>query len=88
MELAVGPMREIAIAGDAGDARTRALLEVAQRRFDPMTVLAWGPSGAVPLLDGRTPVDGIPAAYVCRGFVCEAPVTLVSDLERQLAVRS
>ena len=88
MELAVGPMREIAIAGDAGDARTRALLEVAQRRFDPMTVLAWGPSGGVPLLDGRTPVDGIPAAYVCRGFVCEAPVTAVSDLERQLAVRS
>lgn len=87
MELAVGPMREIAIAGDADDARTCALIEVAQRRFDPMTVLAWGPSGEVPLLHGRTPVDGIPAAYVCRGFVCEAPVTAASELEGQLAAR-
>jgi uncharacterized protein YyaL (SSP411 family) len=87
MELAVGPMREIAIAGDPGDTRTRTLLEVAQRRFDPLTVLAWGPAGDVPLLDGRTPVDGAPAAYVCRGFVCRAPVTAAAELEGELAVR-
>jgi uncharacterized protein len=87
MELAVGPMREIAIAGDPGDARTRALLGVAQHRFDPLTVLAWGPSGDVPLLDGRTVVDGVPAAYVCRGFVCRAPVTEAVELEAELAVR-
>ena len=29
----------------------------------------------VPLLAGRTAVDGAPAAYVCRGFVCDRPVT-------------
>jgi uncharacterized protein len=87
MELAVGPMREIAIAGDRDDVRTRALLDVAQRRFDPLTVLAWGPAGDVPLLDGRPPLDGIPAAYVCRGFVCRAPVTAVSELEGELATR-
>ncbi len=87
MELAVGPMREIAIAGDPGDARTQALLEVAHRRFDPLTVLAWGPSGDVPLLDGRTVVDGVPAAYVCRGLVCRAPVTEAAQLEAELAVR-
>ena len=87
MELAVGPMREIAIAGDPGDARTQALLEVAHHRFDPLTVLAWGPSGEVPLLDGRTVVDGVPAAYVCRGFVCRAPVTEAAQLEAELAVR-
>jgi uncharacterized protein YyaL (SSP411 family) len=29
----------------------------------------------IPLLEGRTAVDGRPAAYVCRGFVCERPVT-------------
>jgi uncharacterized protein len=87
MELAVGPMREIAIAGDPEDTRTRALLEVAQHRFDPLTVLAWGPAGDVPLLEGRTPVDGVPAAYVCRGFVCQAPVTGVAELEGELVVR-
>ena len=87
MELAVGPMREIAIAGDPADTRTRALLEVAQRRFDPLSVLAWGPAGDVPLLDGRTLVDGVPAAYVCRGFVCQAPVTGAAELEGDLAAR-
>ena len=87
MELAVGPMREIAIAGDPEDTRTRALLDVAQRRFDPLSVLAWGPSGAVPLLTGRAPVDGAPAAYVCRGFVCQAPVTGATELAGELAVR-
>ena len=87
MELAVGPMREIAIAGDPEDTRTRALLDVAQRRFDPLSVLAWGPSGAVPLLTGRAPVDGAPAAYVCRGFVCQTPVTGATELAGELAVR-
>jgi hypothetical protein len=86
MELVVGPMREVAIAGDPGDARTLALVDIAQRRFDPLTVLAWGPSGDVPLLDGRTPIDGVPAAYVCRGFVCRAPVTAVAALEGELAL--
>ena len=87
MELAVGPMREIAIAGDPEDTRTRALLDVAQRRFDPLSVLAWGPSGGVPLLAGRAPVDGAPAAYVCHGFVCQAPVTGATELAGELAVR-
>ena len=87
MERAIGPMREVAISGDLNDARTRALVETAQRRFDPLMVLAWGPSGSVPLLEGRTPVDGAPAAYVCRGFVCEAPVTGPSELAAELDVR-
>jgi uncharacterized protein YyaL (SSP411 family) len=85
MELGVGPMREIAIAGDPADSRMRALLTVTQRRFDPLSVLAWGPSGEVPLLEDRSLVDGMPAAYVCRGFVCKAPVTEPDALERALA---
>ena len=33
-------------------------------------------SGApVPLFTGRDVIDGHAAAYVCRGFVCERPVT-------------
>jgi uncharacterized protein YyaL (SSP411 family) len=47
-------------------------------------VVADGPVAGIPLLAGRTPVEGRPAAYVCRGFVCERPVTEVSDLDRAL----
>jgi hypothetical protein len=85
MELAIGPMREIAIVGDPADPRTRALLAATRRPFDPLRVLAWGPPGDVPLLEDRSPADGNPAAYVCRGFVCEAPVTEPDALERALA---
>ncbi len=87
MELAIGPVREIAIAGDADDPRTLSLVETVQRRFDPLAVLAWGPSGGVPLLEGRTLVGGAPAAYVCRGFVCQTPVTEPPRLEAQLTAR-
>ena len=34
----------------------------------------------VPPWSGATPVDGQPAAYVCRHHVCAAPVTDPSDL--------
>jgi uncharacterized protein YyaL (SSP411 family) len=38
----------------------------------------------VPLLAGRPLVDGRAAAYVCRGMVCERPVTSVQELLDQL----
>jgi len=86
MELAVGPIREVAIAGDPADERTRALLAVAQRGADSLLVLAWGPAEDVPLLADRPPVGGVPAAYVCRGFVCKAPVIDSAALAAELAL--
>ncbi|MEO9137696.1 MAG: thioredoxin domain-containing protein [Jatrophihabitans sp.] len=63
----------------------------------PLTTAAWRfrPPGAVvvsgvpdadgvPLLADRHLVDGGPAAYVCRGMVCDLPVTSVTDLNRAL----
>ncbi len=40
-----------------------------------------------PLLEYRPLIDGHPAAYVCRGFVCDRPVTTAADLETQLRAR-
>jgi uncharacterized protein YyaL (SSP411 family) len=37
------------------------------------------------LLRGRPAIAGEPTAYVCRGFVCQAPTTELSSLTRQLA---
>jgi uncharacterized protein len=71
--MAEGP-EEIAVVGPAGPERD-ALAEAARRRPGAVVIVADGPSEAIPLLAGRTPVDGRPAAYVCRGFVCERPVT-------------
>ena len=38
----------------------------------------------VPLLAERPLVDGGPAAYVCRGFVCDRPATTIEELAGQL----
>jgi uncharacterized protein YyaL (SSP411 family) len=42
-------------------------------------------SDEVPLLQGRGPVGGEPAAYVCRGFTCRMPVTTPAALLAELA---
>ncbi len=77
--------REIFIAGDAADPRTRALIEAARRNPDPNRVIALVTPGIEELLPpaaGKTPVEGKPAAYVCKDFACEAPVTDPAALAR------
>ena len=71
LELHLSPPRELAIVGDPGSAVARA----AVRGFDPNAVIAFGPADDVPLLAGKTLVDGEPAVYVCERFACQAPVT-------------
>jgi len=73
LTMADGP-REVAVVGPAGPERD-ALAAAARRLPGAVVLVADGPSADIPLLDGRIPVDGRPAAYVCRGFVCERPVT-------------
>jgi uncharacterized protein len=71
LDLHFSEPRELAIVGpvDAPVART------ALEPFQPNTVVAVGPSEAIPLLAGKTLVDGEPAVYVCERFACQAPIT-------------
>ena len=39
----------------------------------------------IPSLEYKDRVGGKPAAYVCHGKVCYAPVTTASDLKKKLA---
>ena len=82
----VAPSREVAIVGPPDDDATRALLREVWGRRDPYRVVAWGTGGSVPLLTGRSLIDGRPAAYVCEGFVCRLPVTDPEGLAAQLSV--
>ncbi|MGH8837680.1 MAG: thioredoxin domain-containing protein [Jiangellaceae bacterium] len=89
-EAAASGPAEVAVVGPAHDPRTRALYLAAVRDASPgAAVVAGDPadpaSSSVPLLAGRPLVDGRPAAYVCRGFVCERPVTDPAGLGDALA---
>jgi uncharacterized protein YyaL (SSP411 family) len=81
LDLYVSAAKEIAISGDLDAKDTRALIGEVWRRYLPNAVLAAANPGddraakAIPLLEGRQPVDGGAAAYVCERFVCQRPVT-------------
>ncbi len=73
---------EIAIVGDRDAPDTRALLAVCAAGYRPHQVLAVGRDEAVPLLRGRSPLEGRAAAYVCRDQTCLPPVTEPEALAR------
>jgi uncharacterized protein len=78
--LLAGPL-DVAVSGPPGPERD-ALAAAARASTSPGAVVVVGEPDApgVPLLADRPPLAGQPAAYVCRGFVCSAPVSDVSAL--------
>ena len=90
IDQATATPREIAIVGDPADPRTAALRAVVDARYAPHeAVVVANPADplfeTVPLLQGRTTVDGVPAAYVCERFACRRPVTDPAELATVLA---
>ena len=79
IDFQLAPVREVALAGDD----VSELARVVRGGYFPHVVLAGG-NGDVPLLEGRMPVDGGPAAYVCERFTCQLPVTSVEELRKSL----
>ena len=80
----LAPVREVAIVGpDPGAAE---LIAVVRGSYRPHLVLAAGLGDGVPLLEGRSAVDGQAAAYVCEHFVCQAPVLDADELAGVLGV--
>jgi uncharacterized protein YyaL (SSP411 family) len=75
LDLALSPGVEVVVAGDPGDPRTQALLAAAQRPWIPgLTLSLVQADPSLPLHQGRTPVHGAPAAYVCQDGTCRPPV--------------
>jgi hypothetical protein len=78
--LVAGP-DEVAVVGPADDPARAVLHRAALSRTAPAVIVVGEPGSAnVPLLADRPLVDGRSAAYMCRGFVCERPVTDVESL--------
>jgi uncharacterized protein YyaL (SSP411 family) len=76
-----GPL-QIAVACDAPGS---SLLADARRLAPGGAIVVGGEVDSSELLVGRDRVDGADAAYVCRGRVCDLPVTTTEDLAAALA---
>ncbi|MBA2644115.1 MAG: thioredoxin domain-containing protein [Solirubrobacterales bacterium] len=81
LDFHLATVREVALVGEGIEDLER----VVRGAFRPHLVLAGGDPDGVPLLEGRTPVGGRAAAYVCEGFACRRPVTDPSELEALLS---
>ena len=80
LDFRLAQTREVALAGD----ETAELERVVRSKFRPHIVLAGGQPDGVPLMQGREPVGGRPAAYVCEQFACRQPVTEPAELDALL----
>ena len=77
-----GPL-QIAVATGAPDS---ALLATARRIAPGGTVVVGGAVDSMPLLAGRDRIGGADAAYICRGRVCDLPVTGAGELASALGL--
>jgi uncharacterized protein YyaL (SSP411 family) len=80
IDFALADVREVALVGEGREP----LEQVVRETFRPNVVLAGGAADGVPLLEGREPVDGRAAAYVCERFTCLQPVTEPDELRALL----
>jgi uncharacterized protein YyaL (SSP411 family) len=89
--MSISPTREIAIIGEPDSADTQGLLNAVRDGYRPFQVVALGAPDAqppaVPLLQDRGLIAGQAAAYVCRDFTCQAPITEPEGLQAQLEHR-
>ena len=76
-EAAVAGPLQIAVACDPENS---ALLNQARLSAPGGSIVIGGAADSLPLLEGRTRVDGADAAYVCRGRLCDLPVTDAAEL--------
>ncbi len=93
LDHALAPSHEVVIVGRRGEETTEAMIAAARRGWRPRLALIFVPmdesepaiAATAPFVRSFRAVDGRPAAYVCRNFTCEAPVTTVAALEASLA---
>jgi len=90
LDFHLGPVAEVALVWPAGPEDAASLVREIFGRYLPNRVVVGAAQGSpaaagMPLLTDRPAVDGRPTAYLCRRFVCQAPVTDPQALARQLA---
>ena len=93
LDFAIGPSKEIVIAGDLKDKSTQEMIQAIYGQFLPNKVVALHPTDKkqaaefillVPFAKEQTTKDGQTTAYVCENYVCQLPTTDLSKLKELL----
>jgi uncharacterized protein YyaL (SSP411 family) len=91
MDDSLGPRVEVAVVGEHDHPGAQALREALWQTYRPRLTAAFSPEpvaeGAPLLFEDRVQANGLPTAYVCRGFACQAPVhtpqEMLADIENE-----
>jgi len=83
LDFAIGPAREIVIAGDPEAPDSVAVVQAVRKRFQPGRVLLFKPDGEAgrrlaelaPFVREMGPEDGRATVYVCQDHACRRPVS-------------
>lgn len=93
LDFALGPSREIVIAGERESKDAIQMFHSIYARFIPNKVVAHRPTAGkeaeavvslIPFLKEQLPWEGKTTAYVCKNYVCNFPTTSVKKLEELL----
>ncbi len=92
-DFALGPSKEIVIAGDANSPGVARMTAEVFSRFLPNKIVVLRPTqedavkeivDVVPFIRDEKPLDGQTTAYVCENFVCKLPTTDMQQFEAML----
>ena len=93
LDFAVGPTREIVIAGDENDQRTKEMIREIYAGFLPNKVVILHPlkGGAAKKIETLSPftknqvfLNGKATVYVCKNYVCDLPTNEIEKLKQLL----
>jgi len=90
LDRALEPPLEVVLLGDPEDPGLRELMQVALRPYLPDRVVVGGDPGRLPelpVLKGRTALEGAATALVCSGFACSLVTRHGEELREELATR-
>jgi hypothetical protein len=86
---ALGEPLDAVVAGEGDDPRAIALRRAAAAPYAPDLVIAPLPASASyagwPIFEGKQMRDGLPTAYVCRGYACDEPTSDPDRVRMQVA---
>ncbi len=92
LELLLSTPKEIALVAQKESDETSMILQEIHSRFLPNKMIALldpsadesGLAQTIPLLEGKTQLDGKVTIYVCQNYACQAPTTDISELGKLL----
>ncbi|MDP6741289.1 MAG: thioredoxin domain-containing protein, partial [Planctomycetota bacterium] len=91
LDFALGPTKEVVVAGDPSDPKTQDALRQIHRPFVPSKVVILRPSTGheeltkvVPYVESQRVVGEGPTLYLCQDFACQAPTGDVQSVVETL----